>query len=173
MRIVPLGETGEPLLSPDLIWDTLSQTGDIAISPLSDPVNPGGLVSRAAIATAVIICLQTDIRVEATELRDGDTNKGWPGDGFDLQPGEVPLGSRLWQLRRSALSEGIELMAEDFAREALQTLIDQGVAVRIDITATADRPANRLDLAIALYGRAGTAIYQGRFAVLWDQSGAR
>lgn len=170
MRIVPLSEAGEPLLSPDLIWDGIA--GDLAISPLSDPDNPGGLVSRAALKTAVLICLMTDVRVDATELRDGDVNKGWPGDGFDLQPGETPLGSRLWQLRRSSLYEGIDLDAEDWARAALQRLIDQGAFARFDVTVSRVPAEQRLTLIVAGYGRDGAAIYQDRFAVLWEQDHA-
>ena len=86
-----------------------------------------------------------------------------------MQPGESPLGSKLWLLRRSALDEDIELRAADYAREALQPLLDQGVAVRADVTATASRANNRLDLDIGLYGRDGVVLYQKRFAVLWDQ----
>ncbi|MCC4296289.1 phage GP46 family protein [Aurantimonas coralicida] len=171
MRIVPLSEANEPLLSPDLIWDGIS--GDIAISPLSDPDNPGGLVSRDALKTAVLICLMTDIRVDPVELRDGDENKGWPGDGFDLETGDVPMGSRLWQLRRSSLYEGIELDAQDWARAALQTLIDQGVFVRFDVEAVRVPQANRLTLIVTGFGRdRADPTYQDRFAVLWEQMDA-
>ncbi|MBZ8133218.1 phage GP46 family protein [Afifella sp. IM 167] len=169
MRIVPLESGREPLLSPDIVWDAERGVGDLAVSPLSDPVNPGGLTAENAIQTAVIICLMTDRRVEPEELRDGEVNKGWPGDSFDLEPGETALGSRLWQLRRRALDDGIEREAEAYAREALATLIDQGVCVRTDVTASADPARNYLALEVALYGRQGASIFQQRFAVLWDQ----
>lgn len=169
MRVVAIENAAEPLLSPDIIWDDALQMGDLAISPLSDPVNPGGLVAQQAITTAVIICLQTDKRADLTELRDGDVNRGWPGDAFDMEPDDVPLGSKLWLLRRSALDEDIELRAADYAREAIQPLLDQGVAVRADVSATATRAGNRLDLDVGLYGRDGANLYQKRFAVLWDQ----
>lgn len=168
MRIIPLDAGREPLLDPDLIWNGL--TGDLALTASDDPINPAGLRAEQALATAVLICLQTDVRVEATELRDGDTNRGWPGDAFHLESGETPLGSKLWLLRRRALTAGIELDAEDYAREALQTLIDQDAVTRCDVTATADRARNRLDLEISLHGRDGGRIFNRRFAVLWDQA---
>lgn len=167
MRIVPIAGPTEPLLDPDLVWDGF--VGDLAITSLADPVNPGGLRSGQALATAVLICLMTDRRVDATELRDGDVNRGWPGDGFDLQPGETPLGSKLWLLRRRALTPGIEIVAQDYAREALQTLVDQGAVVRWDVTATANRPQSRLDLDIQGFGRDGARVFNQRFGVLWDQ----
>lgn len=170
MRIVPLTEASEPRLSPDLIWDGIS--ADLAVSPLSDPDNPGGLVANAALKTAILICLMTDVRVDPVELRDGDENKGWPGDGFDLEPGDVPLGSRLWQLRRSALYEGIELDAQDWARAALQPLVEQGAFARFDVAAERRPERNDLVLIVDGYGRDGARIYQHRFAVLWEQEHA-
>lgn len=167
MRIIPLGPQKEPLLDPDLVWNGVH--ADLAQTPLADPDNPGGLLAQKAIETAVLICLMTDRRVDASELRDGDVNRGWPGDGFDIEPGETPLGSRLWLLQRRALTSDIERLAEDYAREALQTLIDQRAFVRVDVTATADRPRNSLDLAIAGYGSDGARTYDRKFAVLWDQ----
>lgn len=157
----------EPLLDPDLVWNGI--LGDLAVTPLTDAANPGGLRSTQALATAILICLMTDRRADPTELRDGDVNRGWPGDGFDHAPGEGPLGSKLWLLRRRALTEGIELAAEDYAREALQTLFDQGAVARFDVAATADRPRGRLELAVTAYGRDGIRIYDQRFAVLWEQ----
>ncbi len=164
MRVVPISEAVEPIRLPDLIWNPLAFEADVAID-----TETGDFVSEAAIETAVLICLMTDRRVEPYELPEGESNRGWPGDGFDVAPGEVPLGSKLWLLRRRALEPGIEVEAEDYAREALDTLLTQKVAVRADVSATAERANNRLVLDVALYGREGAAIYQKRFAVLWEQ----
>ncbi len=161
IRIIPLSGETSTQLAPDLVWNGV--TGDLAISG-------SGLRSEQQIATAVLICLMTDIRVDADELRDGDINKGWPGDGFDLRGGETALGSRLWLLRRRTVDDSeTPRLAEDHARDALQTLIDQGVCVRVEAVATADPARNRLDLAIALYGRSGAEIFNQRFGVLWEQ----
>lgn len=182
MRIVPIGRAGGAMLDPDLLWNGLY--GDLALTEApfaggwhddwermwedESVDNPLSLTARHPLQTAVLICLMTDIRVEPSELPDGEANRGWPGDGFDRAPDEPQLGSRLWLLRRRALTPGLATEAEDHARAALQTLIDQGVAVRCDVTATARPEANRLDLAVALAGRDGRARYQQRFAVLWD-----
>lgn len=162
MRVIPLPAETEPLLTPDLVWTGVS--ADLAID-----ATRGDLACAAALETAVVICLQTDRRVEPSELPEGEPNRGWPGDAFDQQPGDVPLGSKLWLLRRRALTEGIELEAEDHAREALQSLIDQGACVRVDVRAVRVPERARLDLDVALYGRDGAAVYQQRFGVLWDQ----
>lgn len=167
MRIVPLDAAAEPLLDPDLVWD--GRNGDLALTGLDVEANPAGLRADQALATAVLICLMTDRRADPTELRDGDLNRGWPGDAFDLQAGETPLGSKLWLLRRRALTEGLELVAEDYARAALQTLIDQGAVTRFDVTAIADWARSRLELGIAGYGHDGSKTFDRRFAVLWEQ----
>ncbi len=167
MRIVPISGPDDPLLDPDIVWD--GRTGDLATTSLLDRANPGGLAHGNALKTAVLICLMTDRRAEPSELSDGDINRGWPGDGFDLMPGETPLGSKLWLLRRRALTAGVETLAEDHARAALQTLLDQGAVARFDVSASADRPRNRLDLAVAGYGRAGERIFDQRYAILWEQ----
>lgn len=167
MRIIPLAGPDEPLRDPDLVWDGL--VGDLAITGLADPDNPGGLRSTQALATAVLICLMTDRRVDVTELRDGDENRGWPGDGFDLAAGDVALGSKLWLLRRRALTGDIEIVARDYALEALQTLIDQGAVARWEASAVAVRERNRLDLDVQGFGREGARVFAKRYGVLWDQ----
>lgn len=166
MRIIPVSTAARPNLAPDIGWNGVA--GDLVLSDAQDRVNPSSFRAEQPLETAVLICLMTDRRVDATELRDGDVNRGWPGDAFDLDGDETPLGSKLWLLRRAALLPGIELKAEDYAREALQTLIDQGAFARFDVTATADRTRNRLDLDVAGYGRDGAKTYQKKFALLWE-----
>ncbi|KGF71152.1 hypothetical protein LL06_00700 [Hoeflea sp. BAL378] len=167
MKIIPLAPAAEPLLDPDLAWD--GRVGDLVTTPIDDPVNPGGLRATQALATAILICLMTDARAEPTELRDGDVNRGWPGDSFDRDADESALGSKLWLLRRRVLTADVEILASDYARAALQTLIDQGAVSRFDVAAAAD-PANaRLVLSIAGYGRDGAQVHDQKYAVLWEQ----
>jgi phage gp46-like protein len=166
IRIVSLDEP-EIYVSPDLVWD--GERGDLALNPSDHPTAPGDFKASAGLATQVLICLMTDARVEPSSLREGDINKGWPGDGFDMARGETPLGSTLWQLRRSRISAVTPRDIEDRTRTALQTLIDQGLAARIDVTAATDPAANRATVDVSIYGRAGAVRYQNRFALLWDQ----
>lgn len=168
LKIIPVAEAAEPYRAPDLVFDGVA--ADLVLNSLLHADNPGDLQSEQGLATQVLICLMTDRRVEASELRDGDTNRGWIGDSFDTMDGETPLGSRLWLLRRSALTDGIEALAESYVREALQPLLDQQAVVRADVTVTADRMANRLDVTVALYGRDGAQVFNNRYELLWRQS---
>ncbi|NLS02328.1 hypothetical protein HGP14_02950 [Rhizobium sp. P32RR-XVIII] len=167
MKIIPVDDTEELYRSPDLGWDGI--VGDLILNPLTHPDAPGDFRAEQGLATQVLICLMTDRRVEASELRDGDENRGWIGDSFDAMEGETPIGSRLWLLRRSSLYPGIEIKAQDYAREALEPLIRQGAVSKVDAVATPDFAANRLDLAVSLYGRNGTQIYTSKFELLWRQ----
>jgi phage gp46-like protein len=167
MRIIPLAAPAAPLLDPDIVWNGI--VGDLAITSPTDADNPAGLRAGQALATAVLICLMTDARAEVSELRDGDVNRGWPGDAFDMADGDVPLGSKLWLLRRRPIDRQTAQAAEDYARTALQTLIDQGAFVGVEVTAAPEADRNRLTLDVVGYGQSGERRFDQRYAVLWDQ----
>lgn len=167
LQIIPADDAEEPYRSPDIGWN--GQVGDLILNPLTHPSAPGDFRAEQGLATQVLICLMTDRRVEASELPEGVENRGWIGDSFDLVGDETPIGSKLWLLRRSALYDGIEIKAQDYALEALQPLLKQKAVARVDVTATADRRANRLYLSVSLYGRDGTRLYDNRFEILWRQ----
>lgn len=167
MRIIPLTQDARPMLAPDVIFDGVM--GDFAIADPGETGNRGGLAAREALRSAVIICLLSDARVPPHELRDGDINKGWPGDSFDLADGEAAIGSKLWLLRRRAI-DAVETkrLAEDYALASLQVLIDQGAAALATAIASVDPARNRLELAVTLTDRDGATLVAQKFRVLWD-----
>jgi len=161
----------------DSVWDASRGCADWALAGAGETGNRGGLRATAAIETAVILCLFTDKRVEQDHplayLADGDV-RGYFGDGVDVRADldEGPLGSLLWLLERAPLTirgTPAAAWAEQFANEALATLRDQGVCVRIDVSATQVELESRLELEVALYGRDGAQIYNRKFDVLWNQ----
>lgn len=161
----------------DSVWDSERGFADWALADPDETANRGGLRAKAAIDTAVVLLLFTDRRVEPTHplywLADGE-QRGYFGDGIDVRDDlqEGPLGSHLWLLERAPLTiAGLSAAqwAQQFATDALSTLVDQGVAVRIDVSATADERNGRLDLVVDLYGRDGARIYNRNFDVLWKQ----
>lgn len=169
MRIIPLARSPLPSIAPDLVFDGV--LADFAPAEAGEIANRGGLRAREALVTAVIICLGTDARVRPDELRDGDNNRGWPGDSFDLDEaaGEAPIGSRLWLLRRRTVDDAVvPRLAEDYAIEALAPLIRQGAAAKATAEATADPANNALRLAVTLTDRDGAVIVAQQFRVLWQ-----
>lgn len=161
----------------DSVWDAERGLADWALADSTETQNRGGLRAQAAIETAVVLALLTDRRVDPAHplsyLADGD-NRGYFGDGIDVRDdlNEGPLGSLLWLLERAPMTiKGLSAAtwAEQFANEALATLLDQGVCVRIEVSATAKEIAGRIELVVALYGRDGAKIYDRNFDVLWQQ----
>ncbi|WP_316196964.1 phage GP46 family protein [Bradyrhizobium sp. SZCCHNS3053] len=159
----------------DSVWDPAQGFADWAPAEPDETMNRGGLRAKAAIETAVILCLFTDRRVEPDHplyaLGDGDI-RGYFGDGIDVRAdlNERPLGSLWWLLERAPMTINgapATTWCEQFAYEALQCLLDQGVCVRIDVQATAYEAEGRIEAAVALYGRDGLKVYDRKFDVLW------
>jgi phage gp46-like protein len=157
----------------DSVWDAARGVADYAMAEPDEVNNRGGLRAKAAIETAVILAFFTDKRIDPDHplyfLADGDARGYW-GDGIVLD--DDHNGSWLWLLERAPLTIlGLPAShyAEQFAMEALATLKDQGVCVRVDVQATQYPSEGRLELAVALYGRDGALVYDRKFDVLWNQ----
>lgn len=108
------------------VWNPATGHGDWAM--LGQALQTGG-----DLQTAVLISLFTD-RTAGTddEIPDGSGNaRGWCGDAGQA----VPIGSRIWLLERAKQIPETLRRAQDYAAEALQWLIDDGVVASIDITA--------------------------------------
>lgn len=172
LTLTPLADEGVSVLPFDIVWNGIS--GDFAVSAGGDDGPAGGLVAANPLRTAVILLLFSDARADPSTLRfehRGD-RRGWPGDGFDVDTaaGEAPLGSWLWLYRRAALLDATadEIAAE--AERALQPLIRQGAAVRVETSAIADKAGGRVSLTVGVYGRDGQNVYADKFDILWRRA---
>lgn len=127
----------------------------------------GDLVGDAGLETAVSISLFTDRRVTDQELGPGETEKkGWWGDVFPDVEGDQ-IGSRLWLLARAKRTQETLRLAEDYAREALQWMLDDGVAASITVTSEfqGDVMDGRWAILIQIVRPNGES---ARFTALWD-----
>lgn len=163
----------------NLLWDSQWKPPEGAADWVlagAEAGNSGGLSARAALHTAIALCLFTDKRLPDDHplryLLEGADQRGWWGDGADVRADldEGDLGSWLWVFEHSILTEDIRRQVEAIAIDALSPLVSQGAVVRIDAQAYAEFALNRCDLAIQLYGREGQRIYDGRFDDIWKQS---
>lgn len=152
----------------DSIWPAdfdagLADCADWAVAGEEETWNRGGLQAIDPVATAIIICLFTDARrpdgIEGED--DASDRRGWHGDSFDIDAaaGERPIGSLLWTLERASLTYETRRLAEHYAAEALQSLIDQGVLSRVEVSAEIETPAGRLVISIKAYGPDGQRLY--------------
>lgn len=111
-----------------LVWDQGSAHGDWTTAG-------GGIALGPAIVSAVVLSLFTD-RIASPDFvpTDGTADRrGWWGDSYEPSP----IGSRLWQLDRAAKSTAANLpkLARGYCVEALQWLLDDGVAASVSVTA--------------------------------------
>ncbi|MEX0732834.1 MAG: phage GP46 family protein [Aquisalimonadaceae bacterium] len=107
---------------------TADGTLDIALAD-------GDLATDAGLRTAVILSLLTDRRAEPDDvLPDGSKyRRGWWADAYADQDGDQ-IGSRLWLLNREKELPAVRQRADAYVREALEWMIEDGVAARVDVT---------------------------------------
>lgn len=133
------------------VWDVESQHCDYVVSN-------GSFQSGSDVETAVLISLFTDRLADENDVLP-DTRPGYPGDrrGWWGDDPQNLMGSRLWLLKRSKGPLDVAAKAEEYAAEALQWMIDDGVVAEFDIEATWTSP-NQLDLLVVAYRANGTVI---------------
>ena len=128
-------------------------------------IKDGDLESDEGLETAVSISLFTERRVSDEELPQGAlSKKGWWGDMFPAID-QDKIGSRLWTLEREKVIPETARRAEDYVREALNWLLEDGVADSILATATYDT-LKRLQISVTIVRPTGRDF---KFAVIWDK----
>lgn len=145
------------------IWDVNNYRGDWIMAGPS-------LASGGDLATAVLISLFTDRLAAADdEIPDGTTDRrGWWADN---QPDGTTdlIGSRLWLINRRVAPTTKTLNdAINYAKEALQWMIDDGVAASIDVQASWNAP-NFLALVVTIFQTNGTTPVSLKYQLLWEQ----
>jgi len=159
----------------DTVWNEALGSGDWALAGSIETANKGGLQAQAALATAIILCLMTDMFCPPThplaQFVDPQDPRGWWGDGVDVRTdlGETALGSLLWTLERAVVTDQVVQLAQAEAIRALSPLIGQNSVVRVDAQANGVPPRNQLSLAVQLYGRDGATVYDRRWDDFWTE----
>lgn len=121
----------------------------------------GDVLSGDDLQSAIIISLFTDGLARSDDNIDESYRRGWWGDlGSDYN-----IGSRLWLLNRQKLTVSVAKQAEDYAREALKWLTDDGVVSYIEVGTQIIYP-NRLNMIIR-YHRPGDE-RDLRFFWVWE-----
>lgn len=140
-------------------WIVQSGAGDWAIAD-------GQLASGDDLSTAVLISLFTDGRANDDDVPPDGTGdrRGWWGD-LDQ---DVPIGSRLWLLDRSRLTNDVANDAKGYIAEALQWLLDDKVAAKIEV-ATGIGGRNQLDAVVRITRQDGT-VTTLKYGWVWGQA---
>ena len=97
---------------------------------------------------------------------DVPNQAGYPGDALD-DIDESNLGSKLWQrLRGKSLAKHLPEVEQDI-KEALQELIDQGIAKTISVVASyAGTAKHRLNFQVEIVRQSGENL---KFNYVWEQ----
>jgi phage gp46-like protein len=129
-------------------------------------IDANDLSRDAGLQTAIWISLFSDQIVSVEE--NSKERRGWWGDSEDDK-----IGSKLWLLARSKLSSDTLLRANSYAKEALNWLITDGVAVKV-VTTVSKGIGDVLIFNITVYrplGKGGNSVFQ--FFYNWEAERVR
>lgn len=104
-----------------LIWTDFG--ADIA-------VDETGILEGSELKSAVIVSLFSDARAKQEQLPEGEVDRR----GWWASPNEQ-YGSLIWVLAREKVTKATAERAKDFCRQALQWLVDDGIATAIEVVA--------------------------------------
>lgn len=155
---VLLDESGMPLLS---------EADDTLLGEALLAAYVPGLISGHDIETAVLISLFTDRQAGPDDvIPDGtDDPRGWWGDLGRT----YPIGSKIWLRLRSKRTEQTRMLVDGDIREALQWLVDDGVAASIDVAVEWDGPG--FLAALVTVNQASGVTRALRYAWAWKDIG--
>ncbi len=107
----------------------------------ADLVRHGGNLEMddSGLETAVFLSLFTDRRADDDDVDDGQDKRGCWSDAFAPVAGDRQ-GSRLWLLLRPRSGSDPVADAILWAQEALEWMVEDGVAAEINVTADISHP---------------------------------
>jgi phage gp46-like protein len=127
----------------------------------------GDFESDEGLETAVAIALFSDRRVTDEELPLGQESKrGWWGDMYS-EVDRDQIGSKLWTLAREKRTLETLRKTEDYAKEALKWMLEDGIAASIKAVATfeGEQTSGRWRLDIEILRPSGREF---KYSVVWD-----
>lgn len=157
---MPATSSAVQLADIAITWDEARGVADMSMID-SD------IASDAGMQTAVILSLFTDQRAKDDDVPpSGDPNdrRGWWGDEFAAVQGDL-IGSRLWLLDRSKLTNNTARLADEYATEALAWMVQDSVVSTVDVAVTTTK--TMLTIGITLH-RPGRDAISFRFSRVWD-----
>ena len=138
--------------------------------PATFQIEAGDLATDSGLENAVALSLFLDRRAgEEDTLPDNETDpRGWWGDAFFDEDGDQ-IGSRLWLLSREKTRANVLPAAEDYATEALDWMVRDGVAS--SVTCTASFESRKLYLKVLIVRPTGEQV-GFRHDLNWEQLAA-
>jgi len=145
-----------------VLWDSSKQVGDLQYKD-------GDLLREDGLTTAVLLSLFCDSRArDESGITDPDAKRGWWGDLLEPVQNVAGLGSNLWLLGRDKATQNAMNLAEQYIREALQWMLDDGVVQDIQVDVSAQGPVETRVMAVSIrlsFASGATQVIE--FADLW------
>lgn len=124
----------------------------------------GDILTVDAFDTAIIVSLLSDRRANQSEVATAHLRRGWIGN--ERTPG-IEMGSKIWLYEQSRLTRSVLNGVTDAASQALNWLVEQGYADRIESVETfATAFGMRLEAVI----RRPNSEVEKRFFELWQNT---
>lgn len=125
----------------------------------------GDFVSANPLDTSVLVSLFTWARASEEEVEENAPKYGWWGDKVDPDNTDS-TGSKLYLLRREKITPETIEKAKEYIRQALQWMIEDGVASEININVERNSGNNeRVDAIVTI--KRGDNLRTMRFNDLW------
>lgn len=131
-----------------------------------DGIESTSLAAEDSLTRAVIISLFTWRRANADDVVAGQ-KMGWWGDVAEPLVVNDKIGSRLWLLSRAKLIPDTFNRAREYGKEALQWLIDDEIASRVEV-ASERFGVDGLALVCTIY-RTDGSVANLRFDNVWEK----
>jgi len=136
------------------------------INDETDPFENASTGEQDDLVMLVTMALFSDARAsdDATPPDGTENRRGWWADTYEQD--DWSTGSRLWLLDRAPLTQEGVNGAEDYAAQALEFLVTEGIAASVDVSASLNE-RSRVDLAIEIKQRDGET-WAVKYEDLWQ-----
>lgn len=125
-----------------------------------------GMMPTEPLVRAVVVSLFTWRRANPDDELPASDLMGWWGDSYAEIAGDK-IGSRLWLLSRSTLTQDTLRRAQEYATEALQWLLDDQVATSVTVTSSR-LGVHSLSLTVVVTRAESGQVLNLRFADVWS-----
>lgn len=125
-----------------------------------------GMMPTEPLVRAVVVSLFTWRRANPDDELPASDIMGWWGDSYAEIAGDK-IGSRLWLLSRSTLTQDTVRRAQEYATEALQWLLDDQVATSVTVTSSR-LGVHSLGLTVVVTRAESGQVLNLRFADVWS-----
>lgn len=100
-------------------------------------IEDGDLLMEESLETSIVLSLLTDKRVTPEELPiEEESRRGFWGDLLGDSPA---IGSKLWLLAREKATDHVRFDAEEYTRESLEHLINDGFLEDTKVSSSIDQ----------------------------------